>query len=140
MQLFATCDGRTKRTCGGMIVLAAILIIAGCSKTGPDLAPVVGRVTLDGQPIISTDVTFEPDGMKSPSVGRTDKDGRYVLGYKRGVEGAIIGMHTVRISTVTKITGGPQLVPARYNTASELRRDVKSGSNTFDFELSALSK
>jgi hypothetical protein len=126
--------------CGGTLFLIAILIIAGCSKSGPDLAPVSGRVTLDGQPIVSTDVTFEPDGRKSPSVGRTDKDGRYVLGYKRGVEGSIIGMNTVRISTVTKITGGAQLVPARYNTATELRREVKPGTNTFDFELKTNDK
>ena len=66
--------------------------------------------------------------------------GNYVLGYKRGQPGALIGWHTVSIER-----GGhddpankskPQPLPARYNTASELRKEVKDGEdNVVDFEL-----
>jgi hypothetical protein len=120
--------------------IALLLVIAGCKESGPELAPVRGRVTLDGKPVEHTDVMFEPDGLKSPSVGRTDKDGNYVLAYKRGVEGGMVGMNTVRIETVTSITRGPQLIPARYSSKTELRREVKPGDNVFDFELTTADK
>jgi hypothetical protein len=117
-----------------------LLVFSGCDKSGPDLAPVSGRVTLDGKPAESTKVMFYPEGAKSPSLGRTDKEGRYMLRYKRGVEGGTIGWNTVRLETVTEVTHGRQLVPERFITGSDLRREVKSGNNTFDFELNALDK
>ena len=117
-----------------------LLGFSGCHRTGPDLAPVSGRVTLDGKPAESTKVMFYPEGAESPSLARTDKDGRYMLRYKRGVEGGTIGWNTVRLETVTEVTHGQQLVPERFITGSDLRREVKSGKNTFDFELNALDK
>jgi hypothetical protein len=117
-----------------------LLVFSGCNKSGPDLAPVSGRVTLDGKPAESTKVMFYPEGAKSPSLGRTDKEGRYMLRYKRGVEGGTIGWNIVRLETVTEVTHGRQLVPERFITGSDLRREVKSGNNTFDFELNALDK
>jgi len=83
---------------------------------------------------------FHPDGEKSPSLGRTDKDGAYLLRYKRGVEGGSVGWNVVRLQTVTEVTHGPQLVPQKYISGSDLRREVKAGNNTFDFELSQLDK
>jgi hypothetical protein len=118
-----------------IIGIAIFVSLGGCNKSNQNLAPVSGRVTLDGQPQASTKVHFQPDGEKSPSMGRTDNDGRYVLSYNRGVEGGMIGWNTVRIETATAVTRGPQLIPARYNDKSELRREVKPGKNTFDFEL-----
>lgn len=100
------------------------------------MAPVHGRVTLDGQPLEAADVIFQPDGDKSPSFGRTDMDGRYELGYKRGMPGALVGSHTVSIAVNLEIKRGPQPVPARYRVNSELRREVESGKdNVIDFEL-----
>jgi len=117
--------------------LAAIVLVAGCSKSGPDLAPVSGRVTLDGQPVENADVTFQPEGSKSPSFGRTDKDGNYTLGYKKGVVGALVGKHAVQISTSPEIVKGPNRFPAKYNTNSELHRDVESGKNEINFDLTS---
>ena len=118
-----------------------IVLVVGCGPAGPELAPVTGRVTLDGEPLYPADVVFQPDGAKPPSFGRTDEDGRYTLGYKRGVEGALVGPHTVRIMIVTEQTRGPQLVPPRYNTESELRREVLAGEeNVFDFDLTTDEK
>ncbi len=123
-----------------IVGIAILLPLAGCNKSNQNLAPVSGRVSLDGKPQPSTKVFFQPDGEKSPSMGRTDNDGRYVLGYKRGVEGGMVGWNTVRIETATAVTRGPQLIPARYNDQSELRREVKPGKNTFDFELTTTTK
>jgi hypothetical protein len=120
--------------------LLLLLPVAGCGKSWLELAPVSGRITLNGNPVENTKVMFCPDGEKSPSIGRSDKEGRYLLRYKRGVEGGMIGWNTVRLQTVTQVTHGPQLVPERFISGSDLRREVKSGKNTFDFELSALDK
>jgi hypothetical protein len=123
-----------------VVCIAAIVILTGCSRSGPELAPVSGQVTLDGKPVEHIKVTFHPDGSKSPSIGRTDKDGRYLLRYKRGVEGGSVGWNVVRLQTVTEASHGPQLVHERYITGSDLRREVKPSKNTFDFELNELGK
>jgi hypothetical protein len=93
-------------------------------------------------------VLFQPDNMKSPSYGFTDKDGRYELGYKRGTTGALPGWHTVSIEMDTEIVGPNgkqikrrQLIPRRYYIQSELRREVKADEqNEIDFELTSEAK
>lgn len=126
-----------------LTALLPALLLAGCAKSGPELAPVGGRVTLDGQPMLAARLVFQPEANGSPSYGSTDRDGRYELGYKRGQKGAKIGWHTVRItSDLPRAAGGKispsQVLPARYNEQSELRREVKSDDeNRFDFKLTS---
>jgi hypothetical protein len=107
----------------------------GCGPSGPELAPVSGRITLDGQPLSTADIIFQPDESKSPSYGRTDSDGRYELGYKRGVAGALLGQHTVRISVSHELVRNPPKIPARYDRDSTLREEVKPGQNEINFDL-----
>jgi hypothetical protein len=101
---------------------------------------VSGRVTLDGQPLENADVSFQPDDAKPPSAARTDKDGHYQLGYKRGVLGGIVGQHTVRITVSSEVVQDPPNIPARYNTATELHQEVKPGPNEINFDLSTAEK
>jgi hypothetical protein len=117
-----------------------ICVVAGCGKGGPDLAPVTGRVTLDGRPLESVDVVFQPTNGNPPSTTRTDADGHYEMLYKRGLMGARVGEHTVRIGFTSNIVTNPPNIPAKYNMASELRREVKSGANELDFELTSEGK
>jgi len=114
------------------VLLLLIALAAGCGRSGPEMGRVTGRVTLDGQPLNSARLNFQPDGNRSPSTGYTDSDGRYKLLFKRGVDGALVGMHTVEIQTNDK-----NAVPAKYNDATELQREVKRGSNEIDFELTS---
>jgi hypothetical protein len=113
-------------------LLVLLLLVAGCIKSGPEVAPVSGRVTVDGQPMENVDVVFQPENSGSPSYGRTDKDGHYTLGYNRNVQGALVGSHNVGISI------SPEVVrkPPRIKNAG-LRRDVKSGKNEFNFEVTS---
>jgi hypothetical protein len=120
-----------------VIVMACF---AGCGKTGADLAPVTGRITLDGKALENADISFQPDGSKPPSAGRTGADGRYELAYKRGVMGGMVGSNTVRITISPEVVSNPPNIPARYNTESELKREVKSGPNEFNFELTTNEK
>jgi hypothetical protein len=121
--------------------LILALFLTGCGSDGPDRGVVTGKVTLNGQPLEDADVEFQPDE-GSPSYGMTDDRGHYDLMYTRDKRGAMIGEHTVRITTSTTDTdvrgnevAVPQRVPPKYNAQSELIREVKPGTNTYDFEL-----
>ncbi|HEX4416108.1 MAG TPA: carboxypeptidase regulatory-like domain-containing protein [Lacipirellulaceae bacterium] len=125
-----------------VIEFLLLVSIVGCGKTGPALAPVHGRVTLDGEPVGWATVMFQPDASGSPSYGNTDQDGRYVLGYKRGQQGAAIGSHMVRILSDKAIPGPdgkpmkrPHPIPARYSASSDQKREVTPGDNEINFEL-----
>jgi len=122
-----------------LICLGLITLISACNKSGPNVAPVHGRVTLDGQPLPNTSVVFQVPGT-SQSGGYTDKDGNYELVYKRGVKGGSLGMNRVTIIEDAAANHGPQRVPARYNSESDLQREVKPGENEFDFELTTQPK
>jgi hypothetical protein len=113
---------------------------AGCGKTGPELAPVTGRITLDGKPLEKADVLFQPDGSRPPSSGRTDANGHYDLAYKRGVMGGTIGSNTVQITISSDVVANPPNIPARYNSESELKKEVKPGPNEFNFDLTTDEK
>jgi hypothetical protein len=121
----------------GAIVL--LIALTGCGDSGKSMAPVHGRVTLDGQPLPYASVVFQAERMP-PSGGYTDKDGNYELIHKRGVKGAALGMNQVTIVQDIQRTGGTQRVPARYNQESELTRDVVRGDNEFNFDLTTDGK
>jgi hypothetical protein len=120
--------------------LILMACFAGCGKSGPEVAPVAGRITLDGKPLENADILFQPDGSKPPSSGRTDANGRYELAYKRGVMGGMVGSNTVRITISESVVPNPPNIPARYNTESELTKEVKSGQNEFNFDLTSNEK
>jgi hypothetical protein len=131
----------------GLVTVFA-LIVAGCGGSG--LGEVTGKVTLDGQPLAGAIVTFYPQEGR-PSIGMTDSEGNYELGFTASEKGAVVGKHTVRITTGAgedreDESGEDEdqeegadfadpTIPAKYNSKSELTREVTSGSNEFDFDL-----
>jgi hypothetical protein len=138
MSRTAICKSQTaRRNLAFQKLLFGLLLclVCGCGAGGPEVAPVKGRVTLDGQPLNTVDIVFQPTNGESPSTSRTDADGNYEMLYKRGVMGARTGEHTVRIDFTSNIISNPPKIPARYNTQSELKEEVKRGENTFNFEL-----
>ena len=69
-----------------------------------DVAPVSGKVTVDGEPIADLTVSFEPIGSADNpnpgfgSMGKTDAQGAYSLKTVPDADsGAIVGEHRVRI-------------------------------------------
>jgi hypothetical protein len=89
------------------VSLTALLagVVAGCGD-GPSLARVSGVVTLNGKPYPNALVSFQPMASKESqnpgkgSVGQTDENGRFELVYEGRKKGAVVGKHTVRISTM----------------------------------------
>ena len=113
-----------------MALVTSAVALAGCQ---PTIAPVSGRVTLNGKPLAGATVSFQPRGTRDEprppgtgSVGHTDRDGRYSL---RMVEpnraGAVVGTHVVRVSVAT---GDPDGVESK---ASPLPFEWRDGSRQF---------
>lgn len=129
-------------TTGVWLCLCALLMLlcAGCGPGGPELVPVEGTITLDDEPLANASVEFQPEH-GSPSIATTDRQGHYVLKYGPDRPGAMVGTHTVRISTYGRsVDGGvdhytPERVPPRYNEQTELIRQVKSGQPVMNFDL-----
>jgi hypothetical protein len=111
--------------------------LAGC---GSGLGSVEGTVTLDDKPVQGVEVTFEPVGDEGgTATGYTDEKGHYALHYPGRQEGAPPGEYTVRLAGAEVLDGDapPLRIPARYNSESDLKRTVESGTNTFNFALTS---
>jgi hypothetical protein len=123
-----------------LLYVIALSCCAGCAKSGQDVAPVTGRITLDGKPLESAMVTFHAEGKSAASSG-TDKDGRYELVYKRGVMGAPVGPNRVTILPGPDPFPRDLVLPPRYNAESQLHADVKPDQkNEFNFDLTTDAK
>ncbi len=130
-----------------VVLLAALSLtlfpFLGCGRGAPSLGKVSGTVTLDGEPLPLAKIEFQPkETGKSPSYARTDEAGNYTLMYSVDLPGALPGEHTVRITTyrqehqeIGPPKEFPERLPARYNSETDLTREVTSGSQTIDFEL-----
>src|SRR5271170_1902129 len=116
-----------------------LLVLAGC---GPQVAPVSGRVTLDGKALANATIIFQPvSGETNPGPGskaKTDANGEFVLQLLAGETiGAIPGKHKVMITAYEGDGSIPSsapgaggaafrkaLLPDRYNGKSELTFEV----------------
>ncbi len=116
----------------------AVVFLGGCGESFK-LAQVSGTVTVDGTPAANLQVLFEPQDNSQPSsIGFTKADGTYQLRCSSGVDGAVVGAHTVRVTAVETDdpAGAPLTIPAKYNTSSQLTQEVKAGMNTIDLKIS----
>ncbi len=145
---------------GCFLLFAGVgVIVAGCGKKGPVLAPVSGKVTLDGNPLPHVIVTFSPNGGGVASSGVTNEQGVYLLACQLG-QGAVVGKHRVSIQSQNLAASAESVapdedapnyrpdpyasarapafvekIPARYNTDSQLVYEVHRGNNVIDLEL-----
>lgn len=128
------------------ILASFVIACLGCGgDTGPKLAEVSGKVTLDGQPLAKVSLQFTPElPGGSPSYGVTDSEGAYELLFSRDRSGAMPGKHLVEILPVepeTDDSGKPVegtvvvKIPVKYSQPGSLTADVQAGSNNIDFDL-----
>ncbi len=82
---------------------------------------------------------FEPTtGRGSSAI--TNAAGKYDLVYVDQTRGALVGEHTVRITTYVEEDSPAaakfkESIPKKYNSNSELKKTVKPGRNEFNFDL-----
>lgn len=100
-----------------------IVLSCGCSKGGPDLVPVKGKVLYQGKPVPKATVFFlsTTGGVAS---GTTDDQGQFTLATV-GRAGAVVGEHRV---TVTAIEGQQSTTAPEVGSAEYMSR-MKSASS-----------
>ena len=136
-----------------LFTLAPLFLVVGCGTSGPELADVSGKITLDGKPIPAAGISFLPnDGKASPAYGGTNAQGQYSLQFTRDKTGAMLGSYDVVLEPPGKVskaelaelkaqglpeppTGVP--LPKKYKKLGALKATVKSGANTLNFELTS---
>ena len=83
-----------------ILIVTLPLFSTGCGRgTGPELASVSGRITLNGEPIEAAHIEFTPVIDGRPSAATSDSSGYYALSYKRSIKGARLGEHDVTMTT-----------------------------------------
>lgn len=124
----------------------AILLLFGCGS-GDEIDRVVvsGTVTFNSEPVADGQIRFVPTyGSKLPVSGSAISAGKYSVTMRGGVP---VGKQRIEINSYRKlekrysdqpeaIVPREQLLPARFNSASELEREIPSGKSlTLDFAL-----
>lgn len=140
----------------GLAGLAAIIVLTyglylmvdrvmGRGIALPPLGYVSGKVTLNGQPVEGATVYFSPQdvaGSESKSsirprtsIAITDPQGQYRMIYIDTTQGVAIGQCRVWLSKLDE--KGRQIIPGEFSEMNLTLREVKSGSQTYDFEMTS---
>jgi len=124
-----------------IFVFGLSFFASGCQSQNegdsPPLGRVSGHVRLDGKPLEGATVIFNPIAGGRGSSGVTDSSGGYELDYTHNQQGAILGEHQVRINSASFAGEGAAdpLLPAEYNSDTQLRFTVPASGGMADFEL-----
>ena len=147
-----------RRPACSLVALTLASVTIGCARRLDDLPrePVAGTVTIDGRPLPEAVIQFSAAGeaAKGPTLGANTeiKDGQFSIPRE---EGLVPGTYKVSVSHAvlkevppkgkgqvkTSIPNrnkklGPEQIPARYNTQTELKAEIKPGSSRdLKFEL-----
>jgi hypothetical protein len=124
------------------MVCGAVLIacLAGCGRGG-GLVAISGTVTYDGEALEKGLISFLPADGKGPTAAAPIADGQFALKIAPGkkvvkIEGyKVIGEHAFSRNNPRKVVDQKQILPPRYNSKSELARDIAPADRTCDFAL-----
>jgi hypothetical protein len=98
----------TRRVC--LAIIVCVCLAQGCSSKKASLAPVSGKVTVDGQPVTSGQVSFFPAEKKEDAAktglaaGNIESDGTYTISTD-GKKGAPLGKYKVSVTPSMMPTG-----------------------------------
>jgi hypothetical protein len=117
-------------------LVAASLVLVGCSDDGPQIVPVSGIVMIDGKPLTYGHVQVLPSGWR-PASGRIGEDGRFTLTTTEPNDGCPVGTHPVAILASESIT--PETMkwhaPEKYADATTSNLTVTITGPTSDLKL-----
>jgi hypothetical protein len=130
-----------------------VLLTLGCGGS-KSVAPVSGKVTMDGKAVANATVTFSPIAPPGSidagisSTGKTNDAGEYTLTATSGQTGAQVGKHRVSIVSLAPDVGqgderhraGSLMnkIPPQYNDKTTLTCDVPAGGKKdADFPLTS---
>jgi len=131
-----------------VLVSCAAFFLAGCGKDN-GLAPVTGRVLLDGKPLEGAAVMFQPTGGGVPATGVTGAGGEFEM-MTGQTKGAALGNNNIsvvkqeNVSTTRKVEESEivpmkMLTPPKYASpqTSGLSVEVKRGMEPVELKLMA---
>jgi hypothetical protein len=119
----------------GGLLLCVLPALAGCGETASPFVKVGGTVTLDGKPLESGFVQFQPTSGQVAS-GEIGPGGRFVLSTHSAGDGVLPGTYQVTVVAydpeATEQTPEHLIVPLRYTRSgtSGLEVTVFQGSTT----------
>lgn len=114
------------------LVAPAVLLLAGCGGAGGEkLAPVAGKVTVNGSPLSAGSVTFHPDAAKGNStphipVGTLNADGQYTL-KSATQDGAPRGWYKVTVTAQEPIDPKNPYAPPKHLIDPKFSNAATSG-------------
>jgi hypothetical protein len=126
------------------------IFCGGCSRGGPEVVPIEGTLTHNGEPVPNMRIYFMPtDGR--PSWGDSDAKGHFVLDYDPEHKGAKVGTHSVcvvdlggTVDETAAMSGAPrpkrspaasQIVAKYGREKSTLQVEVKKADRNFQLKL-----
>jgi hypothetical protein len=126
----------------------ALVLVAGCGGSSSQRVPVSGTVQFNGKPVTNGGISFIGRDKDTISTNGPITDGKYEL---TAQDGPTPGKYQVQISWLKK-TGRKinltenrdpeytqdetiEQIPAKYNNNTTLEVEIKSGTNTHDFNL-----
>lgn len=138
------------KSCACMAVaMCTLSMLTGCNKAPYELAPVVGKVTIDGQPLADGQVMFAPrakggDGKAGkPAMGNIKPDGTFTLSTYAQGDGAVVGEHIATIYGPEEQSALPPGVPKfskltlpgrSFNVSEEGRNEIEIALAADDFK------
>jgi hypothetical protein len=125
------------------VLVLSVALLAGCGSPR-----VEGKVTFDGQPVDGGTITFFPDasGAGHPNVPGQIVDGKYVLDSPTLESGKYrveiywfkkTGRQIPSGDPPNKVDETIQVIPKKYNVDSKTTVEIKSGTNTFNYDLTS---
>ena len=130
------------------ISLLLLITLVGCESVEGEIAPVSGRITLDGMPLVNAAITFQPvaEGNSPParigSYGRTNAQGEFELRLVDNDQlGASVGKHRVTISVAQPGQGDEAILtaderlPRKFRDGTETFRVPTAGTTQANFSL-----
>jgi hypothetical protein len=122
------------------LLLLALSLCCGC---GSKFADITGKVTLAGTPVSKGTITFLPGDGHGPTVAEKISEGQFSVRIPPGqYKVQIYGFRKLGEQHANKSDPSSpmkdileQIIPARYNTATTLTREIKPGQRQEDFLL-----
>jgi hypothetical protein len=133
--------------------LLAAIVSGGCSDESPGRHAVSGSVKVDGAPLASGNISFQPVEGQATSGGAVVLGGRYLVprggGLAEGKYRVAINAPDANVSSPTDASALPgepppkpkEHIPPQWNAASDHFIEVrKQGPFVFEFEVSTNAK
>ena len=130
------------------------LFLASCGSDDanlPELTPVKGTVTLNGEPASGVTIILYPEsGAKNTAYGISDESGQYSIKHRSGAEGVEPGQYAVTFSKMVMPDGSPmekgaepaavgakEALPRQYTNPQYTKEkvNVQKTQDTYDFAL-----